>query len=459
MVYTIPIKSPDLAYRDTWLWVPKKLVNHRMLKRSLTIKTAGEELELWRETEHHIGVPRARLTDEEVKCEIVDLTPKEYQPVGIRSLITLDAMAPNLTRQRDAYEDMMDARGGILNLACGLGKTVVILHALAEWKVPALIITHQTHVLYQWKDEIFGVEEENEPAKLEVDGELGWIQGKPEKWKWRGCPITMASMRTLSIYRDHIPPEMTSYFGVVVFDEVQHVAAKQLAKTADMFLGRRIGATATVNRPDGSELIYLWHLGWVFHENLEQDLVPEVVFHRSYTELDMSDPHVRRAVTDVTHEEHMLKMNAFVGQLPEEIDIARSLIDEGVEKDLDTLVLSTSVDHIEALGKLYPGAPVLYSKVAAKKRLQLLKKNRLSFATVQLLREAANKKSLENLIVLVEFSSSNTLQQTIGRILRPLPGKQPRVTVVLHTKIPEMKGRGENLKRHFRRWGMEVKEV
>lgn len=800
MPYTIPIRDPDKAYRDTWLWVPKKIINTKMLKHSLTVQVGTGELELWRETEHHIGVPRERLSPEEVQCEIVDLTPKEYEKVGIKSLITLDAIKPRLTRQRDAYRDMMEARGGILNLACGLGKTVVILHALAEWRVPALVITHQTHVLYQWKDEILGNEEDGEPPKLELDGEVGWVQGKPETWKWKGCPITLASLTTLAKYADQIPPEMAAYFGVVCWDECfpagtlvggvpieqlkkgsvvaafnteageieerrverlfkkpphglveiliegssvvctpnhpfwtesgwvqatelregdmvlcctheqehlqmrrarsgegdrkvlqqvpscpkegegeedqiklhivresgrgdrktaigavptireglllrevqdhlgvdrqlkeneanqplvvksdieenegeqpnaqpphpgeaenntkssglearqtggerkaptttsttsrqlprvghgggcvdgdavggatnslqdrhsqqgtndrrrsgrpippspkdkegrqqerrlsswkrvdrvevlkptsdgtfggrcpdgfvyniqveglhtytvgpgfvvhncQHLPATQYSKTAALFPGRRLGATATVNRPDGGELVYLWHVGWVFHSNLEQDLVPEVIFHPSYTELDMDDSEVIKAVTarvgEGDREEHMLMMNAYVGQLPEEIEIAKKLVDEAVREGLDTLVLSTSVDHIVALGELYPDAPVLYNKVAAKKRLRLLKQNKLSFATVQLLKEAANKRSLENLIILVEFSSANTLQQSIGRALRDFPGKQPKVTVVHHLNIPDMRGRGFNLKRHFRKWGMEVK--
>lgn len=732
MAYTISIRDPNKAYKDNWLWVPKKIVSVNMLKRSLTVEVGNQEHKLWRETDHHLGVPRERLTPKEVNCEIVDLTPKTYKKVGIKSLITLDAVKPHLTRQRDAYQDMMSARGGVLNLACvggdtvlslnregkgfsmtiekvyerltkkgryawdlriptkirslvggriglndmitvldkgekptitislsngnqltitedhrvktpygwvpagylrvgmqvitdgcvprgkkakrsyrrlswyphhpfvreqtrrrvrkrtgepvecpgyqieehrvvmeaylnglsfeefrercrtgdveglefidpakfhvhhkdgdiennavsnlemmkianhnglhnigyaafgigvplptevskitkgpvtrvydvvcddphhnfvgngvvlhncGLGKTVLLLHHFADLQGPALVVTKQTHILHQWKDEILGVEEDEVPPKLELDGEIGWIQGKPERWRWKDCPITLGSLTTLAKYADQISPEMSAYFKVVVWDELHHLAAKEYARTAALFLGKRIGATATVNRPDGGELIYLWHVGPVFHSNLEQDLVPEVVFHPSYTRLDMNDPEVRKNVTawvSGSQEEHMLKMNAYVGKLPEEIKIARGLIDEAVDKELDTLVLSTSVEHIKKLGEYYPNAPVLYAKVPAKKRLRLLKDNKLSFATVQLLKEAADKRSLENLIILVEFSSANNLQQSIGRALRDFPGKRPKVTIVHHLNIPEMRGRGFNLQRHFRRWGMEV---
>lgn len=446
----LPIRRPDRAYRDTWLWVPKDKVNVRMLKHSLTLKINGgrDEIVMYREAKHHIGIPRARFDQDELRYEVVELTPTEFESVNITSGVVLDALDPKSDQQREAFADLMLSEGGILNLKCGSGKTPLMLHAIAQWGGPALIVG-APHVLKQWIGEI--------ELHLEVEGELGWIQGKPSKWKWEGCPIVLASLKTLSIYADEVPLDLCRYPGVVVYEEIHHLAATQYSRTATLFPGRRYGLTATVNRPDGLEMQYLWHVGPVIHRNLTYDLVPEVIFRESSTVVDWGREKDRPEYCDKFGEIHIQKLCAYVGQLPEEIAFARETVDREVAAGSNILALSVSKKHSRTLHGFYPDSGVIDADVPFGKRLAMLSDHKLTFATVQIAREALNKKELDVLLLLTEFSSDNNLQQAIGRVLRKCIGKMPKVIVLSHTKIGPMNSMGNNLKRHFKRWGMEVK--
>jgi len=458
---TIPVRDPDTVYIDNWLWVPKKRVSPRILRHSLHLETSekGVYLDLWRESKHHIGIPRGKMQPTEFGCDAVDLRPHTYPQVGLESLITLDFLDPDSTVQRDAHEDLLLAGGeGILNMGCGSGKTVILLHAAAQKGGPVLVINDKANILLQWKEEVLG--NDTELPKLRVDGDIGWIQGNPKKWKWRGCPITFASLKTLSLYPEAVTPEMAAYFQTIIWDEVHHLAASWYAQTADLFLGDRIGASATINRPDGMELVYLWHIGPVFYQNLEQDMIPNVFFRASPTHIDLQSDEVRNHIETSLHDVHHKRICAYVGQRPEEIKFAQSVIDYEVQAGRDILVLAVSKDHSRQLHTLYPESGVLDADVAESKRLAVLRENTLTFATVDMAREALNKKSLDSLIILTEFSSSNNLQQAIGRIQRFCAGKEtPRVVVIHHTKIPPMKSMGEKLIGHLKKRGIGVTHV
>lgn len=452
MIYTIPIRDPNVGYRDTWLWLPKSRISVDVIKNSLTVPVTVRDdvvfMNLWRDSPNHLGVPREKIRAEDLPYPVVDLTPLGYEEVKFHSKVTLDYVQPDKDEQQRAYEAMITASGGILNLACGKGKTVLALHHIANRRMPALIINDKTHILQQWIQEI--------NRFLVVPGELGWIQGHPSKWKWR-CPITLASLKSLAMYADQVPPEMLTWFGTIVWDEIHHLSAEEFSRTADLFYGSRFGVTATVEREDGGELLYLWHVGKVFHRNLNQDVIPSVTFFKSTTRLDMDDPDTFRACTDKRGEIHIHRLCSHVGMRPGELAFVRSVIDEGVSRGRDIIAITVSKEHAQRLHELYPNSGVLHEDVPPKNRLDVLRGHKLTFATVPMAKEALNKQKLDALIILTEFSSKNILQQSMGRIQRPMAGKkQTKVIVIWHVNVRPMKNMGHKLMHHFRRWGMKV---
>jgi len=447
-----PILDPNVAYYNDWLWIPKSLISVQSQKASLELPTDGREvIKMWRDAPHHLGVPRALVPPEMLRCPVVDLTPN-FEHVDIRSLVNLDHLDPSKTTQRDAFKDLSVARGGILNLACGAGKTVVMLHAVAHWGLPTLVIANQEEILEQWRGEI--------EEFLSFEGGVGWIQGGPEKWKWEQ-PIVLGMIRSLARYRDEIPPEIRNRFGVVIWDEVHHLAAPLFCKTSDLFPARRFGATATVSRGDGSEIAYLWHLGDVIHSNLDQDLMPLVVFIRSPTQIDVKSREAREAIEDVTGAIHARKLRAYVGCQKEELDFLTHELRVALDAGRKILALSLSKDQLNALYERFPGAGLITGDVkGADTRRRALKETRICFGTTDLAKEALNDRALDALFLLTEFSSEGMLQQSVGRIQRIMDGKKnPMVVVVRHHRIKQLERSAQSMIKYFRNNSFKVEAL
>ena len=458
MRYRVFVRGPEIGYRDTWLWLPKAKISPKTVKSSLeyTYPSKGRErvLRMWKEEPHHILVPREFTDISKLGYEVKDLAP-DFPKVNIESSVELDALWPDQTIQRDAYKDIIDARGGILNLACGRGKTIVFLHAAAHWSEPVLIINDKEHILLQWKKAI--------EQFLSFDGEIGWVQGKPHKWRWKH-PITLAMLKSLSNYHDRLPEGMPEWFGRIIWDEIHHLSAPTFSQTASLFPGKRFGASATVNRPDGTEVLYHGHVGPILHSNLEQDIIPGVIFRRSHTTVDLSDREVRKQCYSCNGEVHHRKIAAYVGTRPEELALCSEVIQRGVDAGHRILALSLSRDQTIAMHERFPDSGIVISGRPKKveDRLRVIEEKQLVFATTDLAREALDESRLDALVLLNEFSDENLLQQAVGRVQRKLLRgcKLPsKVVIIFHVRIPPMRSMGAKLKKHFRAWGIETESI
>jgi len=448
MIYTIPDRDPELGYIDTWLWLPKKRIAVETLRRSLRIPYVKgdrlEYIECWRESRHHLGIPRCRIDPAKLPYDVVDLRPTEYERADIRSSIELDSLMPERDEQTRAYDDVVSATGGILNLSCGKGKTVIMLHCLAKWGKPTLVINDKVHILKQWKKEI--------DRFLEVPS-IGWIQGNPSKWDWEGHPIVLASFKTLTTHHDRLPFGMSHRFGVVVWDEIHHLAAPDYSKTAHLFIGNRYGATATSKRPDGNQVVYYWHVGREVHVNKTQDLIPTVKVIRSKTMVDER----HEDCLDKSGNVHAAKLGIHVGRQPEELKLGLKYVNEAKKKGRDLVAVSTSKEHSRRLHELVPDSGVIDADVDPDLRGEVLDNHKVTFGTIHILSEAINKQSLDSLLLLMEFTSEIWMEQAVGRIQRLLEGKKKiRVIMIWHVNVPRLRKRGEEMMRLFREMGYKV---
>lgn len=451
---SLPIRDKDTAYVDTWLWLPKRHIPVDTLKGTFTIISQNsytgndKTVVLWRDAPNHLGVPRAKVNPAKLPYPVVDLRPRTYRRIGARSSLILDELYPEKDVQRQAYRKLQQSSGGILNLSCGAGKSPVLLHAAAYWDRPMLIINDKPHILDQWRGEI--------ERFLRFDGGVGWVQGDPSTWKWEH-PITLATLKTLAMHRDAVSLEMIRHFGVIIWDEIHRLASTEYCRTADIFLGNRYGATATVERPDGLQMVYLWHVGRPVYTNLEQEVTPKVVFLRSPTELNIYSADC----CDISGNVHLGKLRIAVAKQESEIRFVHKLVREAVDRDREALILSFSKDQIIALHEEFDSG-VLHAGITHKSRLSQLENNKIVFATNDLAKEALNKKDLDSLVFLNEVTSSITLTQAPGRIQRCNTDgtkKNAKVVVLWHVNVEPLYKMGFKMKRHFKEQGMEVTVV
>ena len=239
-------REPNKGYIDVNVWLPKPAVNVAAIRAALTFTTTGDEEEsisVYKETEHHLVVPREFWIDDG-SIPFVDLRPQTYPHVELTSTIVLDMKYPNETTQRDAVAAMLRSRGGVVQIACGGGKSVVALEAIVQSKQPALILVDSGQLLRQWRALILSM--------AKVPGGLGLIQGPSMEWD---KAIVLGTYQSLAQKAHLLPPAARRHFRWIIWDEGHHLPAPTYSLMADTFYGTRILLTATPNRSDGREQI------------------------------------------------------------------------------------------------------------------------------------------------------------------------------------------------------------
>lgn len=452
-------RDPNVGYFGRQLWLPKAHINSRSVKRGLEFPIPDDEgisyLQLWDESGDHLIVPREFIPRSQfytLAFPIYSLSPTQFPKVGIKSKIVLDFVRPWETVQEEAFEDMKNAQSGLLNLACGRGKTVVALHHMAWRGVPALVIVNNTTLINQWRERI--------EEFLEVDEGIGVVQGPPSTWDWEGRGIVLAMLHSLALRYEEVPPGFDRYFGSIYYDEVHHLSAPLFSRTAPLFYGERHGLTATVEREDGLEPIYQYHIGEVYHRNLSQDMPPRIYFQQHPIQIDYRDREVREKIYDARGMINIPKLRTYLGTLPE----CNEFIAEKLERPLlagrKILTLSHSVDQLRLLNEMFEDSGLCTGREKPEKRIETLRSKQITFGTLQLVREALDESSLDTLFIITPFGSSaidiggfNTLQQAMGRIQRYREGKKTPVLVIFdHIYIQKFHRMCSKLKQQLRKW-------
>lgn len=358
-------RDPAKGYLDTLFWVPKAFCNVDGVKSALSFqffnKKSVQILTLWRETQHHILVPREfwDTASPELTFPIVDCRPPSYEKVDIRSRIKLDhrfddgkLVPTGDTVQREAFAAILQNRGGILQLACGKGKTVVALALSAHLGIPTLIVVDTTQLVGQWREEI--------DLFLEVPGGIGMIGDGEFDWH---KPIVIATYHTLGNRAASFPEEARRWFGLIIWDEAHHVAAPTFARSADLFSGRRLGLTATPTRADGLHVVYNAHIGKVLYKNLTQDLKPEIFFRWTGITLDPNDVLAHVATHDKNSDLHLGKLASYFARLIPRLDFILNEVHAAASQGRKILVLSKSVDETINLLARWNGRTSLYTDI------------------------------------------------------------------------------------------------
>lgn len=367
---------------------------------------------LYKEFDEYFSVPRGignelirYLRKENINYTLVDrrvLLPK----VNFKSHIQLRDY------QKKAIRAMLMSTQGFLVAPCGAGKTVMMVEMACQLKQPTLFIVHQKELMEQIINTVVAL------TDVERD-EIGIIGSGN---KTIGERVTVATIQTLNRVnlRDY-----TEKFGAIFIDEAHHLAAKSFYDVISKFKGcYRFAVSATPRRQDGlTEMVYSC-AGGIVHE-IKQSSVPTII------------PSLRKVQT------------AFLSFSEDYTDIVKELILNEARNQLIVdcikaeatgnycLVLSDRIEHLEILKPmLLQSLPelrveILTGNLPKTKRNELMSdaRNRnidILLAT-QLAREGLDIPHLNRLFLTYPKKSAASVQQEVGRIMRPAEGKKDAV--------------------------------
>jgi superfamily II DNA or RNA helicase len=368
----------------------------------------------------------------------------------------VDKIEPRNAEQALAWDAFNDSSGGVLNLACGKGKTVLALKKIASRGYHAVVLVNNAGLLEQWIDrakEFLGL----------TDDEIGIVQGAKEDWD---KPLVIAMIHTLAKRAASgkvlLPTRLK--FGTIVFDEVHHLSAATFLRTAGLFYGERYGLTATPKREDGLEPVYYAHVGEIFFTDLKGEQEAKVFFKELPTKVDLAN----KEITDVRGEFCTGKFYKYLAT-----DTARNLriLDEvakALKKGRKVLALGHSVEHPKELIRLSKLDPVIKrhscgqvsGETSGKLRTEIIRNSDVTFATFQVAKEGLDVAELDTVFFLTPFKAWGSLQQGKGRVERTHEGKKdPLVIIFNDCNVPPARAMCRSLMRSLRANGFSFKEI
>lgn len=175
--------------------------------------------------------------------------------------------------------------GGILQLPCGFGKTVITLYMivtllselrrLADRRQKVLVVVHKDFLLNQWKTSI---------ETFLPDARVGILKQKTVQVE--GCDIVIGMLQ--SIVSCKYENSIMDQFGIAVFDECHHMGAKMFSSAFFQINTKFVvGLSATPHRKDGLSKVFEWFIGPVLVSRQRQ-LSQQVTIMRAGFSFDES---------------------------------------------------------------------------------------------------------------------------------------------------------------------------
>lgn len=169
------------------------------------------------------------------------------------------------TDQQTVADLSMDALrnkgGGLLELYCGYGKTVVGLYITATLGYKTAVLVHKEFLMTQWIERI----------EMFLPGaRVGKIQGPIVDVEDKDIVLVMIQ----SLATKEYPMDLFSGFGLIIVDECHHMSAEVFSNALfKAVTPHMLGLSATIIRKDGLTRVFKMFLGDVIAKRVRKDKI------------------------------------------------------------------------------------------------------------------------------------------------------------------------------------------
>ena len=329
---------------------------------------------------------------------------QEYDPQGFEWVSPLSLR----NYQEVAVNVIYKAKGGVISLPTGGGKTLVALRLIQMFDRPTIILVHTKELLYQWKDEI----------KKHIGVDAGLVGDGNREWK----VVTVAMLQTLGAMIRKGDLQRLEY-GMLLIDETHRISADVAYNIAMRCTARiRVGVSATPRRTDNRDLKIFAATGPLACNLTPCDLIKAGYLARPkltmisvggspmYFSQDWQKEYVAHIVTNDERNQRIVDETVRL-----------------VREEKQTYIHVERVAHMELLYNLIVKevAPAKVARIWGKtktgdrqKMLKRFESGSLNVLIGTILKEGVNLPAMDAVVLAGGLSSPVALVQKVGRALR-----------------------------------------
>ena len=381
------------------------------IKEDLTVKafvpntmSKPEPFPIFRESNAKIYVPRFYGENKYGIANTTKLT--NYSSIDLQFNGDMRDYQKAIVNKYIAHVNTDRGGGGLLEIGCGKGKTVMALKIISMLKVKTLVIVHKGFLLNQWVERI---------QQFLPNARIGKIQGP--QFDIEDKDIVIGMLQSLSM-KDY-PQEMFKSFGFVCVDECHHISAEVFVRSLFTVVTPFIlGLSATMQRKDGLTKVFKQFIGDMVHSEKNDTTALVEVRGIEYITEDDDFMNVKLDYRGNPLYSSMIsklcsynRRTEFILKVLDDVMIenpAQQVIMLSHNKNLLTYIYKA----IEHRGKLSVG---YYVGGMKEKDLKISETKTIILATYSMAAEALDIKTLTTLFLL---SPKTDVQQAVGRILR-----------------------------------------
>lgn len=296
--------------------------------------------------------------------------------------------------------------GGLLELPCAYGKTVLALNIISQLQKKTLVIVHKEFLMNQWIERI---------EQFLPGAKIGKIQG--QKVDIEGKDIVLGMLQSLSM--KEYPSDMFDSFGLTIIDEVHHISSEVFSNALFKIVTKNmLGLSATMNRKDGTTNVIKMFLGDViFKGKRDEERLVQVRGVQYITNDDEFNSTAMDYRGNAAYSTMISKLCEYNRRSEFILKIVVDLLEENAKQQIMILAHNKNL-----LKYLYDA--IEFRKIATvgyyvggmkEKALKETESKNIVIATYAMASEALDIKTLTTLVM---ATPKTDIEQSVGRILR-----------------------------------------
>ena len=308
--------------------------------------------------------------------------------------------------------------GGILEVPCGSGKTIMALNIISKINKKTLIIVHKEFLMNQWIERI---------NDFLPTAKIGKIQG--QVFDIEGKDIVIGMLQTL--YDKDFGSNSFVDFGLTIIDEVHRIGSEQFSKSLlKIVTPNMLGISATVDRKDQLTKVLYMFIGEKIYteERKDEDIVNvrAINYIANDTEFNEEEYDYRG---NPKYSTMISKLCDYGPRSDFIIKVIQDLLIENESKQIMILGHNRSLLKylFESINNRNIGSIGYYVGGMKQHDLQETEKKQIVLATYAMAAEALDIKTLSTLVMV---TPKTDITQSVGRILR-VKGNNPIVVDIV----------------------------